>query len=88
MTADAACLGAPLSLLFPTVLVEDAKTGEVVEEDVIDAPTPEFCFTCPKRLPCLHAGWHEKFGIWGGMNYADRLTAHLQGKGPEDCFTP
>lgn len=76
----AACLGAPLSLLFPV----DESTGE----DLIDAAPPDFCFTCPARRPCLTAGWDEKFGIWGGMNYAARLSAHLQGKGPDDCLPP
>lgn len=30
-------------------------------------PAISICQTCPVRLPCLQAGLHEEYGVWGGL---------------------
>ncbi len=87
---DAApCKGAPLYLLFPTVTstVKDDNGDDVeIEVDDIDAPAPDFCLSCPISLPCLEKGWTEKFGCWGGFNYAERQTARFNKQSPEELW--
>lgn len=35
-------------------------------------PAINICRTCPVRLPCLRAGLHEEYGVWGGLTSDDR----------------
>lgn len=32
------------------------------------------CRSCPVQAPCLELGMSEAFGIWGGLNEAERGT--------------
>ena len=51
-----------------------------------DPPAPEFCATCPERLPCLIRGWDESHGTWGGLTTDERVEAKMDGLSPEEVL--
>lgn len=61
-TAHAACKGRT-DLFFP-------ERGDPAAELVAQAKA--ICAGCPVRIPCLEAGHHEEFGVWGGLTVDER----------------
>lgn len=45
------------------------------------------CRRCPVRLPCLQAALvgAERYGIWGGLTYAQRVEVAKRTHGTEAC---
>lgn len=63
----AACKGMDPNVFFPDVL-------ETIEED--RAIAKRVCANCPVRQQCEDKGWHEEYGIWGGIDEDERWLAH------------
>lgn len=73
---SAPCAGVT-HLLYP----EDEHGNPLLEQ-----PAPEFCFTCPRSLPCLREGWLDEHGLWGGLNETERMTARIRKLTPEEAW--
>lgn len=71
----AACLGMNTDLFFPRENIGGPREGRGItgERDRACA-AKEVCSGCPVRLECLEfAIDHDCTGIWGGMDYRERL---------------
>lgn len=51
------------------------------------AAAKALCRDCPLRLQCLEAGMEEEFGVWGGLDPAQRRRIRRGTKTCETCPT-
>lgn len=69
-STEAACAGAPTAIFFEEAW--DEETNRPIPAG--DAKAKQYCKRCPVVNPCLEAALAigESYGIWGGMNPAER----------------